>query len=61
MRWMVTRSNHAAEATRSIPGRRDRLIPNPAHDPPAAATLSLYLTKIFDRRGGMTPIGTITY
>ena len=29
----------------------DRLIPNPAHDPPAARTLSLYLTKIA-RLGG---------
>ena len=29
----------------------DRLIPDPAHDPPAARTLSLYLTKIA-RLGG---------
>ena len=31
---------------RAIKSILDRLIPNPARDPPAARTLSLYLTKI---------------
>ena len=35
----------------------DRLIPDPAHDPPAARTLPLYLTKIARLGGYLAQVG----